>query len=174
MSHKAIAFAAALLFAAASASAATPIVLSADGANQWSASFSGMASGDNTYTLDLSSFASGWSDITLSSLLVTANFSGNRGYDVTRVTFDGDEVTAAFDISIPGTFGVDVWAHEAYDLTPTVHTLVVTGNLIGGTTGFTGSLTVQAQPVPEPESYMLMLAGLAAVGSIVRRRSVAR
>ena len=167
MFKKVVAVAAALLCGAASA--ATPITLTADGANQWSASFSALASGDNTFTLDLSALAAGWTNFELAPALVTANFAGNQGYDVTSVTFDGQTFVPLANVSYPGFFGADVWIHGT-GLTAGLHTLVVSGNLVGGNVGFTGSLTVTAQPVPEPESYALMLAGLGAMGFIARRR----
>lgn len=45
----------------------------------------------------------------------------------------------------------------------------VTGNALGSAGG-TYAFLASAAPVPEPESYALMLAGLAVIGSIVRRR----
>jgi hypothetical protein len=45
----------------------------------------------------------------------------------------------------------------------------VTGNA-SGAVGGTYAFLASAAPVPEPESYALMLAGLGVVGSIVRRR----
>lgn len=170
MSKKVAALTAALLCAAASASAATSIQLNADGNNQWSGSFSAAASGDNSFTLDLSSLAGNWEGIQLTAA-ITANFTGGSGYDVTAITFDGQAFTPLANVTLPGLFGADVWAYQASNLSAGPHSLVVTGNLVGGNVGFTGSLSLQAQPVPEPESYALMLAGLAAVGAIVRRRS---
>ncbi len=42
----------------------------------------------------------------------------------------------------------------------------------GGATGAIGSTTVMT-PVPEPETYALMLAGLGAMGFVTRRRKAA-
>ena len=158
MNCKSLAAFAGLALAASLASASTPIVLTFDGIDQWSASFTALSSGATSFSLDLTALAGSWTNLDLSSA-ISANFSGASGYDVTAVTFDGNAFTAVANISMPG-FGVDAWSYQATNIAAGQHTLVVTG-----------SVNIQAQPVPEPESYALMLAGLAAVGLIVRRRS---
>lgn len=170
MNLKPLALFAGLAMAASVASAATPITLTFDGINQWSGSFTALSSGANSFSLDLTPLSGSWTNIDLSSV-ISANFSGASGYDVTAVTFDGSPYTAVANITVPGVVGVDAWTYQANGIAASLHTLVITGNLIGGNIGFTGSINIQAQPVPEPESYALMLAGLAAVGLIVRRRS---
>jgi len=170
MSRKSLAAFAGLALACSIASATTPITLTFDGVNQWSGSFADLATGANTFSLDLSGLSGSWTSIDLNSV-ISANFSGGSGYDVTSVTFDGTTYNPVANLTIPGVLGVDAWTYQLSNVTAGMHTLVITGNLIGGNVGFTGSVNIQAQPVPEPESYALMLAGLAVVGAIARRRS---
>ncbi|MCV2357072.1 FxDxF family PEP-CTERM protein [Paucibacter sp. B2R-40] len=156
------AVAALFVIGAAAAQAATPIVLSPIDATTFAGSFGGNQA-INTFTLDLT----GLGPITQLNSFVTANFSG-AGYDVTGVTFDGNLFTPVIDFSVPG-FGVDVWQYLVPTVTNTVHTIVVTGKAIGGSTvGFTGSIAVTA--VPEPTTYALLLGGLGVVGFVARRR----
>jgi hypothetical protein len=162
-------FAAGLLLASTWATASTPVTLTSTGPNQWSGSFAAAASGTNSFTLDLSSL-SGWNNISLSAI-ISANFSGGSGYDVTAVSFDGNAFTPTLNLSLPGGVGADVWTYSAGNLSASVHALDITGTLVGGSVGFTGSLNITAQPVPEPETYALLLAGLGVVGWVARRRS---
>ncbi|MFN3617465.1 MAG: FxDxF family PEP-CTERM protein [Aquabacterium sp.] len=54
------------------------------------------------------------------------------------------------------------------DLDVGSYTLTVKGNAAPGFSGYVGS--IYAQPVPEPESIALMLAGLGVVGAVAARR----
>jgi PEP-CTERM motif len=172
MKKHVFALAAALLTGAASA--ATPITLNFDSPTTLSGSFAASATGSNTFLLDLSFLSGSYTNIQMLSS-INAGFTGGSGYDVTSVTIDGNPYTPVVNFSSPGFFGADLWVGTAA-LSAAAHTIVVTGNWIGGDVpvGFTGSLSLTAQPVPEPESYALMLAGLAAIGGLVRRRGLSR
>jgi len=170
MYRKSLAAFAGLALASSVASAST-IALTFDGVDQWSGSFTALSTGPNSFTLDLTGLSGSWTSINLNSV-ISANFSGGSGYDVSSVTFDGNAYTPVANVTVPGVFGVDAWTYQLSNVTAGLHTLVINGTLIGGTVGFTGSVNIHTQPVPEPQTYALLLAGLAAIGALARRRSL--
>ena len=92
---------------------------------------------------------------------VTASVVQGFGFDITAVTFDGMSFTPALNVP-----GGDYWTFTEAGLAAGSHTISVTGNAHGSS--YTANVVVT--PVPEPETYALMLAGLVAVGFTARRR----
>lgn len=105
--------------------------------------------------------------------------AGNASGSVTSVALNG--IGAAGDISfssitIDGTAFTPLFtgANEWFVLSPTllaadtVHTLKIVGSSIGSSS-YGGQLAIAA--VPEPATWAMMIAGVAAVGVAMRRRS---
>lgn len=165
MNFKSTILAASLLVASAVASANTAIILTpAVGPNSFSGTFAGAAA-SNTFDLDLTNFANAGSFFGQ----VSANFTGGAGYNVTGVTLDNINFFPLVNTQI-GNNGADYWLLTLPALTSTLHHIVVTGTPLGNTQGFVGSLSLIATPVPEPETYAMMIAGLGLVGFMARRR----
>ena len=90
------------------------------------------------------------------------------GLPVGVYTFEGDISGSklAFDsVTLNGT---------PFDLTDALPVIIEVigkaGSFTTGKANYQGSLALTAAPVPEPETYALMLAGLGAVGFAARRR----
>lgn len=66
----------------------------------------------------------------------------------------------------------DVWTLRADNLTVGQYYLQVSGSLVSDTSGSFGG-AMMLNPVPEPETYGMMLAGLGLVGLLARRRKAA-
>jgi hypothetical protein len=93
---------------------------------------------------------------------ILGDVSGTK-FEFATATLNGQDWTLYADSTGRLRFG-DIAVTEATDLV-----LEFTGFQYGkGAGNFQGSLVLSA--VPEPESYALMLAGLAAVGFVARRR----
>jgi hypothetical protein len=108
-----------------------------------------VAGGPWTLTSSVTSFVNGPKDVDFSRIFLT---DGTTEYDYTQTGFDPSEQWSLAPVAL--TSGI----------TYEIHTL-------GSATGraaFAGEL--QITPVPEPETYALMLAGLAAIGFVASRR----
>ncbi|CAN5167510.1 hypothetical protein BH11PSE9_BH11PSE9_24790 [soil metagenome] len=157
-------FAAVALVAAASSSFAATGPISFDGDGNTTFSNTPKAgSFTDTYTftvpdaLDLTtgsvtSKMNGAKDVDFSSLTITG---GGNSYSFVQTGFDGVSESEQWTLN-----GINLSVGTNYTLT-----------IAGVSTGkalYTGELSVAA--VPEPETYALMLAGLAGVGFVTRRR----
>ena len=69
---------------------------------------------------------------------------------------------------------VDVWTIKGDNLMAGNYYLQVSGNLVGNTAAAFGGAISMAAPVPEPETYGMMLAGLGVLGFLARRRKAAK
>jgi hypothetical protein len=79
----------------------------------------------------------------------------------------GDTDTLLGQYSFDGTTG-STW-HSTSGLVAGDYYYLITGNATGSQGGFY-SITSAVTPVPEPETYAMLLAGLGVVGSLYRRR----
>ncbi len=66
----------------------------------------------------------------------------------------------------------DVWTVSANNLAEGSYYLMVSGTMLSDTSGSFGG-AVMLNPVPEPETYGMLLAGLGVVGLLARRRKAA-
>ncbi|HEV2594568.1 MAG TPA: FxDxF family PEP-CTERM protein [Sphingomicrobium sp.] len=64
--------------------------------------------------------------------------------------------------------GPETWALNPVELGDGMHSIVVLGTLLGPTGSYSGTLNVQ--PVPEPQSWAMMLLGFGAIGLCLRTR----
>jgi len=88
-----------------------------------------------------------------------------KDVDFTSVIFDGTALTFKNDVGnliSSSDYGPVVVSASI------VHHLVVTGTLYGVTGTFGGNINIA--PIPEPATWAMMLAGVAAVGTAMRRR----
>lgn len=117
-------------------------------------------------TLTISGALSGF----VSASLVTIGFLPQANINLTSVTLNGMPL-----VIVGGGMGVEVASLPLSAFSGPL-TLVVTGmaapSMLAGTAiaaSYAGTVNVSA-PVPEPESYALLLAGLGVVGLLSRRR----
>jgi hypothetical protein len=162
---------------AGAAQASTPIVVDLIGTTGGTLSagishtISTAGSFEDTYTLagyDGLSSVNG----TLSTLILN---SGSSDIDISSVTLNGASFSQSLIAYRGNSDGRELYALPATGFAGTL-TLVVKGTLVAGSNGssvgtYSASFRVTpTSPVPEPETYALFAAGLAAVGFVARRR----
>ena len=115
------------------------------------------ANGGSGYSVANFQFLPGQYNTVLQTLSVVSNLNG--------MMFDFDDTTVSSSV-IPGSNSLSL----ALSSQPAGDYYLVVSGIANGTQGgiYTGAISVTA--VPEPETYAMMLAGLAALGFLARRR----
>jgi len=103
---------------------------------------------------------------------ITSAVNGTQDVDFTSIVVTPGALAFTSILGDP----VEVWATPAvgFGLAPGVYPLTLTGTNSASMGSYGGNLAltpaVPPTPVPEPESYALLLAGLGMVGLLTRRR----
>ncbi|MDN4056431.1 FxDxF family PEP-CTERM protein [Massilia sp. YIM B02763] len=129
------------------------------------------ASFDDHFTFTVEG-TTGW---TFDAVVSSISRSASTGLDITGLSL----YSAAGDTLIAeGTMGssgaIDVWTVSSGSLAAGDYYLAVSGNLVSADAASFGGAVSLAAPVPEPETYGMMLAGLGVVGFLARRRKAAK
>lgn len=129
------------------------------------------ASFDDHFTFTVEG-TTGWNfDAVVSSISRTAS----TGLDITGLSLysvAGDTLVASGMQMSSG--AIDVWTVSTNSLAAGDYYLAVSGNLVSADAASFGGAVALAAPVPEPETYGMMLAGLGVVGFLARRRKAAQ
>ena len=94
---------------------------------------------------------------------------GSQDLDITSILIkSGGATVGSFAANAGSNDAVENYSLAQLLLAPGAYSLVVSGMNSDAKASYSGNVAVAA--IPEPETYALMLAGLAAVGFIARRR----
>ena len=149
----------ALIFFTAGGAMATTITLESNGAGHYTGTFGAVHSAafTDTYT-----FLPVFDSESVDSALISIGFIPTSDINFTSVILNGISLTIT---------------NGAIDTAVTGFPFLLSGPLtliVSGTSGLTASYagTINVQPIPEPETYAMLLAGLGVVGWLARRRSI--
>lgn len=102
---------------------------------------------------------------------LTTSINGNKNIDFSSITItDGSKTLYSFKQTAFDSSGAEQWTlNNALLTSGTTYHLLLAGTSAVGGTRYSGDLSAVAA-VPEPGTWAMALAGLAAVGAIARRR----
>jgi hypothetical protein len=112
----------------------------------------------------------------LDAIISSISRTADTGLAITGLSLYNSTGTLVTQGSMLQSGTVDVWTISGSNLMAGNYYLQVTGNLVGNTAAaFGGAVSMaMAAPVPEPETYGMMLAGLGVLGFLARRRKAAK
>ncbi|MFC0254059.1 FxDxF family PEP-CTERM protein [Massilia consociata] len=116
-----------------------------------------------TFTID------GDIGMNLNAIISSISGSADTGLDITGLALYGENDTLIASGTSQMSGAMDVWSISANNLAAGDYYLRVSGNLVSDAGASFGGAVMLA-PVPEPETYGMMLAGLGVLGFLARRR----
>lgn len=109
----------------------------------------------------------------LDAIVSSISSNANVGLDITGLALYGADNLLITQGTAVSTGNIDIWTISSASLAAGDYYLQVSGSLVSNAAAsFAGE--VMLAPVPEPETYGMMLAGLGVLGFMARRRSKAK
>lgn len=110
----------------------------------------------------------------LDAIISSISPSASTGLNITGLSLYNSGGTLVSSGNMLQSGAVDVWTISSSNLAAGNYYLQVSGSMMGTTSAAFGGAVQMAAPVPEPETYGMMLAGLGVLGFLARRRKAGK